>query len=213
MALLASHRTAWGRAIALREPCLILEDDALLAATTPAFLARIASLGGVDHISLETRGRKKTVSRSLDPRAPMRRLWQDRTGSAAYVIWPSGAAKLIAHADRQGGPSDAIISATYSLRSFQADPALAIQLDRCEVYGVPSPLPTRSSIDAIPKPPAATSGYSRAAQAAFRMRRIGAQVRMAFRHWLRPFTAERRHIAPASDWPRLNLALARSEPA
>jgi glycosyl transferase family 25 len=206
MALLASHVRTWQRVIALGEPCLILEDDALLATATPAFLAQVAALNGIDHISLETRSRRKTVARSRDPRAPIRRLWQDRTGSAAYVAWPAGAAKLIAHAAREGGPSDAIISSTYALVSFQADPALAIQLDRCAAYGVPQPLPSASSIDAMKKPAASEAGYSAAQRAGFRARRLVAQVRMGARQFVRPFSVERRQIAPAGDWPRLDLA-------
>jgi glycosyl transferase, family 25 len=208
MALLASHVGAWRRVVALGEPCVVLEDDALLARPTPAFLDRVAPLAGIDHVSLETRSRKKTVSRALDRRAPMRRLWQDRTGSAAYVVWPSGAAKLLAHAAREGGPSDAIISSTYALRSFQADPALAIQLDRCAAYGVPQPLPTASSIDAMNKPPVSEGGYSTAARLGFRVRRLAAQIRMGSRQFVRPLTTERRHIAPAADWPVLDRARA-----
>jgi glycosyl transferase family 25 len=137
----------------------------------------------------------------------MRRLWQDRTGSAAYIVWPSGAAKLTAHALRTGGPSDAIISATYTLFSFQADPALAIQLDRCAAYRVPQPLPSTSSIDAMKKPAASEAGYSAAQRVGFRMRRLAAQVRMGARQFVRPFSVERRHIAPAADWPALDLAV------
>jgi glycosyl transferase family 25 len=209
MALLASHLRAWQRVMSLAGPCLILEDDALLASSTPAFLAKVAPLAGVDHVSLETRGRRKTVARAVDARAPMRRLWQDRTGSAAYIVWPSGAAKLIAHAAREGGPSDAIISATYSLLSYQADPALAIQLDRCAAYGIPQPLPTASSIDAVNKPTAAQAGYTRLARAGFRLRRLAAQVRMGSRRWARPFAVERRHIPPEAGWPVVDLRAAR----
>ena len=79
----------WRRVMAIGAPCLVLEDDALLGLPTPAFLMRVAPLAGIDHISLETRSRKKTVSRSLDPRAPMRRLWQDRTGSLGR-LYPCG---------------------------------------------------------------------------------------------------------------------------
>jgi glycosyl transferase family 25 len=208
MALLASHVRAWRRVEALAEPCLVLEDDALLASQTPAFLTQVAPLADIDHISLEARTRKKTVARTLDQRAPMRRLWQDRTGSAAYIVWPSGAAELLAHAAKEGGPSDAIISSTYSLHSFQADPALAIQLDRCAAYGIAQPLPTASSIDAMKKPPVGEGGYSPLARAGFRLRRLAAQARMGSRLYLRPLTAERREILPAVEWPVLDLALA-----
>jgi glycosyl transferase family 25 len=206
MALCASHILAWRRVVSLIEPCLVIEDDALLAATAPAFLAGVAGLAGIDHVSLETRSRKKVVDRRLDPRAPMRRLWQDRTGSAAYVVWPGGAEKLLAHALRVGGPSDAVISSTYALTSFQADPALAIQLDRCTAYGVAQPVATASTIDAMRKPVAAVAGYTLGERARFRLRRAGAQLRMGARQYARPLRAQRRHIAPAREWPSLTVA-------
>lgn len=200
MALLASHVVAWRRVIELAEPCLVLEDDALLASATPAFLASLAALTDVDHVSLETRGRKKLVSRRPDPRAPMRRLWQDRTGSAAYLVFPAGARLLLDHAARIGGPSDAIISSTYTMRSFQADPALAIQLDQCPAHGIPQPIPSASSIDAVAKP-VARHGYPPLARLGFKFRRIGAQIRMGSRQLARLGHTERRLIAPAADFP------------
>lgn len=198
MALCASHMAAWRRVLALGAPCLVLEDDAVLAAATPGFLRQVEGLAGVDHVSLETRSRKKLVSRHLHPAAPIRRLWQDRTGSAAYVVFPRGARLLLAHAERAGAPSDALISSTYAMRSFQADPALAVQLDQCAAYDLPQPIPTASTIDAVSKPgfPPGTPAPKRLA---FRARRIGAQVRMGLRHVLRPGIAERRHILPARD--------------
>jgi glycosyl transferase family 25 len=205
MALLASHVRAWRRVRSLGAPCLVLEDDALLATTTPAFLGQVSRRSDVDHVSLETRGRKKIVSRKIDRRAPMRRLWQDRTGSAAYIVWPSGAQKLLARVALVGGPSDAIISSTYSLRSFQADPALAIQIDRCAAYGIAQPIITSSFIDAVKKPVLATSDYSFAQRMGFRFRRAVAQLRIASRQFSRPFVIERRHILPAGDWPALGI--------
>jgi len=203
MALCASHVAAWRRIVALDAPCLVLEDDAVLAGDVPAFLARLAPLGDVDHVSLETRSRKKLVARRARADAPMRRLYQDRTGSAAMVIWPSGAAKLLARATRQAAPSDALISSTYSLRSFQADPALSVQLDQAEVYGVPQAIRTASLIDAVAKPPPAA--LSPAARRAFRLRRIGAQLRMGWRQIRFAPVAARRHVGVAADWPQISL--------
>lgn len=196
MALCASHMAAWRRVLALGVPCLVLEDDAVLSGGTPAFLEQVAGLPGIDHISLETRNRKKLVARRMHPEAPIRRLWQDRTGSAAYVVYPGGARLLLAHAERAGAPSDALISSTYAMRSFQADPALAVQLDQCAAYGLPQPIPTASTIDAVTKPGFApdTTALRRLA---FRIRRIGAQMRMGLRQLLRSPVAERRHIQPA----------------
>ena len=194
MALTASHIRAWQRVIQCGAPCLVLEDDALLAADLPAFLARLAGRRDVDYVSLETRSRRKLVARRPEPDLPMRRLHQDRTGSAAYVVFPQGAELLIAHAARAGAPSDALISSAYALRAYQADPALAIQLDQCAAYGLPQPIPTRSSIDAVAKP--VRDGSPRIA---YKMRRIGAQIRMGWRQLIRIGRADRRFIKPAAS--------------
>jgi glycosyl transferase family 25 len=198
MALCASHMAVWVRVQALGEPCLVLEDDAVLAADLPAFLAAVLGLSGVEHISLETRSRKKLIGRKAHPQAPVRRLYQDRTGSAAYVLWPEGARKLLAHARRAGAPSDALISSTYDMVSWQADPALAVQLDQCAAYGVPQAIPTVSLIDAVKKP--ALEAESAVARRAYRARRIAAQLRMGWRQLRFAAVAERVHVRPAADW-------------
>ena len=201
MALCASHRVAWARVVALGEPCVVLEDDAVLSSGLPAFLEAVGSLSGVEHISLETRSRKKLVGRKLHAKAPMRRLYQDRTGSAAYVVWPEGARRLIAHADRAGAPSDALISSTYDMASWQADPALAVQLDQCAAYAVPQAIPTVSLIDAVKKPP--LEAESAVARRAYRARRIAAQLRMGWRPLRFAGVAERVHIRPAAEWAQV----------
>ena len=181
MALCASHMAAWRRVLELNEPCLVLEDDALLSPDVVAFMASVGPLTGVDHISLETRSRKKLVGRNFAHGLPMRRLYQDRTGSAAYIVFPSGAAKLLAHTSRVGGPSDAMISSTYAMRSFQCDPALSVQLDQAERYGIAPALETKSSIDAERKP-LEVGTIALSEKLGFRVRRISAQVVMGLRH-------------------------------
>jgi glycosyl transferase family 25 len=201
MALCASHMAAWRRIIALDAPCLVLEDDAVLAEALPAFLQNVAGLSGIDHVSLETRSRKKLIARTPHPAAPMRRLYQDRTGSAAMVIWPDGARKLLQRASMHAAPSDALISSTYSLRSYQAVPALSVQLDQADAYGVPQAIPTRSLIDAVGKPP--PEAFDAGARRAFRARRIAAQVRMGWRLLRFAAVARRIHVRPATDWPQI----------
>lgn len=175
-AVLASHRMAWQRVVEAGEPHLILEDDAWLSDRATDLLARLVPMTGLDHVSLETRGRRKIIGRAPHPGCPdIRRLYQDRTGAAAYVLWPGGAAKLLARSDREAGIADAVICAAYEMSSWQAVPALAIQLDQAGRYGVPPPLTTRSSIPPRPK-------ATREARAPhFRARRIAAQLRMAMR--------------------------------
>lgn len=198
MALCASHMAAWARVEALGEPCLVLEDDAVLASDLSPFLASVRDLPGLEHVSLETRSRKKLLARRAHPEAAIRRLYQDRTGSAAYVIWPSGARKLLARARLTGAPSDALISSTYAMSSWQADPALAVQLDQCAAYGVPQAIPTVSLIDAAKKPP--LEAETAAARRAYRARRIAAQLRMGWRQLRFAGVAERVHVQPAAEW-------------
>jgi len=204
MALFASHKRAWERVVDSDTPCLVLEDDALLARDTPRFLKQVAGLEAPDHITLETRGRKKFLARKLYPHAPIRRLYQDRTGSAAYVIYPRGAAKMLARAGRVAAPSDAAINDAYELISFQADPALVIQFDQCASLDMVPPLPVApSTIDRVPKPALADLGKHQ--QSAYRRRRKWGQLRMGLRLISHLPMATRRMVALAKAWPDLQV--------
>ena len=195
IAVLASHGTAWERVRAADVPHLIIEDDALLASDTPAFLRKIEDESGLDHVTLEVRSRKKLVGRR-HPNLPMRRLYQDRTGAAAYVLWPSGARKLLSHAAARPGLADAIIATTYEMNSWQADPALAVQIDQCAAYGMAQPIATESSIGSYLPPPRRGSHLAR---------RIAAQFRLGLRHLSKSAVAERRQIALSTNWPATRL--------
>ncbi|MEM9754762.1 MAG: glycosyltransferase family 25 protein [Pseudomonadota bacterium] len=196
MALTASHMAAWRRVIEARAPILILEDDALLSPSVPQFLAGVTGRGGMDHLSLETRGRKKLLARAA---GPVWRMWQDRTGSAAYVAWPEGAQDMLARAEIAAAPSDALISETRAQRSFQAVPALSVQFDMCEAYGIAPPIRTPSLIDVVEKPPVPRG-------AGFRRRRILGQVEMGLRALSHPM-AQHVHVQPAKDLVEAALAL------
>ena len=204
MALFASHLKAWLQVISENAPCLILEDDALLAAATPRFLKQVAGLEMPDHITLETRGRKKILGRSAYPYAPIRRIFQDRTGSAAYVMFPSGAAKMMRRAAHVTAPSDAAINDASELVSFQADPALAIQFDQCTAHDMTPPIPVApSTIDRVAKP--ALTWFSKRQQAGFRWRRIKGQFLMGIRMLAYMPVARRRIVALSQKWPDLTI--------
>ncbi len=174
---------------------LIIEDDALLAAEMPAFLQKLNREAGIDHITLEIRSQKKLVGRRHQ-NLPMRRLYRDRTGAAAYVLWPSGAGKLLSRATIRPGLGDAVICAAHELNSWQDDPGLAIQLDQCAAYGVTQPIQTKSSTSK--DSPQRASGL-------YRVRRIASQLHMGLRHLSRLFVAERRRITLSSNWPEFRL--------
>lgn len=191
IAVLASHTTTWERVRVANTPHLIVEDDALLASDTPAFLRKIEHVAGLDHVTLEVRNRKKLVGRR-HPNLPIRRLYQDRTGAAAYVLWPPGARKLLSHAAVRPGLADAVIATTYEMNSWQADPALAVQIDQCAAYGMAQPIATESSIGPDLPPPRRGSHLAR---------RIAAQFRLGLRHLSKSAVAERREIALSTNWP------------
>ena len=199
-ALFASHQKAWETVVRDNASRLILEDDALLSTETPAFLAQAEAFGKAERICLEVRGRKKLCSRRLSAVTPrIRRLYQDRTGSAAYVLWPSGARKLLARGKQRPGLSDAVMCAAYEVLSYQADPALAVQLDQCPVYGIRQVLETRSNLSSSPIPRRAD--FSLRQRWLFRCRRVGVQLRMGRRALCCLWAASWREIPLARSWP------------
>lgn len=178
MAALASHRAAWERIAQGTKPMLICEDDAVFQPDTPDFLAQIEALPDAELVTLETRGRRKLIARDPHPAAPMHRLWQDRTGAAAYVLRPSGAKKLLSRVAKAPGLADGILCAAYEVSAWQAVPAMAIQLDRCETEGIDAPIKTDSAIGREVKPKAQPT-------TAQKLRRIRAQLRMGVRQIVR----------------------------
>lgn len=174
MAALASHRAAWVRVVEGGAPMLILEDDAVLIPGVAEFLAKVEPVAEAELVTLETRGRRKLIARASHAQAPMHRLWQDRTGAAAYVLRPSGAAKLLARVEQAPGLADSVLCAAYEVEAWQAVPALACQLDQCEAEGIAPPIQTESAIGREPRPTAEPSPEQR-------QRRIASQLRMAAR--------------------------------
>jgi glycosyl transferase family 25 len=135
-----SHRSAWQKIIDNNIPALILEDDALLSKHTPDILNSISELSHIDLVQLEIRGRKKLIKdhgNKISSTHTLYRLYQDRTGAAGYVLWPSGAKKLLEHESVYGiGLADANIASCYNIKSYQVEPAAIIQLDQCNDYDV-----------------------------------------------------------------------------
>ncbi|MBW0159719.1 glycosyltransferase family 25 protein [Sedimentimonas flavescens] len=186
-----SHVNAWKYAATQDCDTLILEDDALLSRHTPKVLKALEDIGGVEHVTLEVRRRKKIVSktgRQIGSAHQLLRLYQDRSGAAAYVLSPSGAQKLLARASTQVALADAMICKAYELKSFQIEPACAVQLDRALAYGIGATPNTVSQIDAGKLIASNKHSFG------FRARRIGAQLRMAVRALLHLGVAERREI-------------------
>jgi glycosyl transferase family 25 len=185
VACFMSHHQVWQQIAASHQPALVLEDDAILARNTPELLRVLSQLEGVDHVSLETRQRQKLLGRRFKSmeglNTRLHPLLQDRTGAAAYVLWPAGARVLLAKFEQQGmGLADAFISSTYALKSWQTVPAFAIQADVALAYGVSCPIAPHSLIarEKVPSPPTRNALHD----LQLKWRRLRAQLRLAVRY-------------------------------
>lgn len=192
VACFLSHFKLWIRVAKGKDAVLILEDDAILADLLPDFIGHISSLENVDYLSLETRGRKKLIGnvQSLCSTLGIAPLYQDRTGAAAYVLWPSGAQALVDKCLKKGAAlTDAFISSNYQIRSWQAVPALCVQSDMAEYYGLENKLQTHSYIqENDSKSNYKATGFL---HWIFKIRRLLGQLRMAGRWAQKVFISTR----------------------
>jgi glycosyl transferase family 25 len=188
-----SHRSAWDRVIRSREPALILEDDAILSIFLPELLDSLNKIKSTDLINLENRSRKKFVSRSyvdIECNSKLLRLYQDRTGAAGYILWPSGANKLIQLEKNNGiGLADAHITSCHALKAFQVEPSPIIQLDQCMAYGI-----ANKHTNAILKSTVST-GHNYKGGIYFIMKRLFYQLKLALRQLFILTKSHRRYIS------------------
>ena len=187
-----SHRSAWDKIIKSRKPALILEDDAILSKALPELLVNLNNIENTDLINLENRSRKKFVSNShleIGCNSKLLRLYQDRTGAAGYILWPSGAKKLIQFEKNKGiGLADAHIKECYSLISYQVEPTPIIQLDQCKDYGVINSYTNSNSKSTV------SSDQNYRGGIYFILKRLLSQIKLAFWQLLILTKSKRRYI-------------------
>lgn len=188
LACFFSHKSAWEKVLELSQPCLILEDDAILAKNSGAVLKSIEQkqFSDIDLINLEVRSRKKIISKQkkldiLKGEFQLFELYQDRTGAAGYVLYPSGAKKLLARL-KQTAPAiaDGFICASYELKNLQIEPALVIQQDQMQAYDLDEKMQFASTIGRSEHYKPVYS--SLAEKIKFKKRRIIGQLAMALRY-------------------------------
>ena len=146
-ACLSSHIECWKIVRDHGVPFMILEDDALLADETREVLATVTQIKKLDLLQLETRNRAKVLGTKIANLGSLevRKLLLDRAGAAGYVLWPTGAKKLLAHVDKTPGLADSIIGKPGLLRAAQVIPAQVIQNDMALLYGVHQGLTVETS--------------------------------------------------------------------
>jgi glycosyl transferase, family 25 len=174
---LTSHILAWQEIAKLDKPAMVLEDDAIFLNDINSLILALENIKDIDYLNLETRARKKLIGKSHKILLA-RELFMDRNGSAGYILWPTGAKKLLAKAKKRPGLADEFISTTFHLKAWQTWPAQIIQMDLCENYGLLPPIKTQSSISA---PPKKTIEVSIGQKIIFRIRRIIGQLRFGWR--------------------------------
>ena len=190
-----SHRHLWEKIIANNQPALIMEDDAMLSKHLPNMLQHILTLNDIDYINLEVVGRRKIVSKKSliipSSNSKLYRLYLDRNGTGGYILYPSGAKKLLTYELQTGiGLADAHINACDDLIAYQIEPAALIQLDQCEKYGITPPLNIKSNIETLPKPAITFKDKWH-----FGFKRASAQIRQAIRQILYYFQSQKRSIS------------------
>lgn len=199
LACFLSHKKAWEAAALSNTHSLILEDDALLSPSCKEIITDVTNFIDFDFICLETRFRRKKLIGPIQnsEKGSFARLYQDRAGAAAYILSPKGAQKLCNRSNHiKPGLADAYISSAYELNSYQVIPALAIQLDQCEIHNLVPPIQTRTSInEERPK-----FNLSISTKYGFVYRRILSQVRLASRILSKRLKASFKEIPLASSF-------------
>ena len=156
LACCLSHVLAWETVIKEDKPYLILEDDAILHKDTPSALNALGDKDNYDCVNLETRNRKKILSKTRVPLSndyTLSQIIYNKSGAAAYILRPSGAKILYSYYKKNGAAlADAILAHCDHFKHFQIEPALAIQIDCCAHYKIVPPLETASNISQQPKP-------------------------------------------------------------
>ena len=146
-----SHKAAWQRVVEKNEPFLILEDDVILSKDTGKILSHFHQANDYGLINLETTHRLKLIGNSevrINHKYSLRRLLHNKTGAAAYIIWPSFAKKLLLKfSDQSAALADAALYTNFfGTKQYQLSPAPAVQLQYADAFNIKQPLTTKSTI-------------------------------------------------------------------
>lgn len=145
-----------GKVILENKPCAILEDDALLVHDFAQVLSEIETLNdpNIDLINLEVQPRYKVIAKHpthsiVDGGYDIYQLLLEKNGTGGYVLFPSGANKLLAEAQHRLALADAFIYGCSNLNLYQIEPAALLQDVICPAYNIPVETPPVSLIGAI----------------------------------------------------------------
>jgi len=188
-----SHQFVWKKVIESKIPTLILEDDTLISSDIYQLLKGFEKIEFCDLLNLANRGRKKFVSRRpifSNANYSVFKLYLDTTGAAGYILWPSGAKKLLdCEASKGLALADAQIYNCRSLKSFQVEPSPIIQLDMVGHYGIKYKFDEEISKSSV------SSNARLKKNLSFQFKRIWAQLKLGLYQAKISFSATKRFIS------------------
>lgn len=155
LACLFSHKKAWEQVIKENQPCVILEDDAVLSNDFSHILTQLEKtpLTNIDFINLEVHTKPKIISRTPIQTLKNHQLFAlflDKSGAAGYILYPTGATKLLKYLSHKIELADSFIFECPTLNKAQIEPAIVIQSDKCHLHNIPfDEFPIQSMIGVI----------------------------------------------------------------
>lgn len=186
-----SHKVVWDLIVKNNEPMIVLEDDAFLASNISQVINGLQKQTNIDYVNIETRYKRRRLIAKLPKQKigdyELYRLYQGRSGTGGYILWPSGAKQLLIKMEKEGiGLVDKFINSAYSLVSYQVSPAPLIQIDQCHIHQLKSPIEAASSI----------SKYSnkKSPPLKYRYRRIIGQIKIGLNYLCNIHHAEQKSI-------------------
>lgn len=126
-----SHKKIWNIVLESGKPWLILEDDCVLSSRTPKVVSDLYQTTNLEFVTLEARDKRVVISKAgqvlPDGITGLFKLYHMRGGAASYLLWPSGAEKLLSYTKNRLPISDSAIGLATGLKKHQINPACSIQ--------------------------------------------------------------------------------------
>ena len=185
LACFLSHKKAWDYIVEHDEPCVVLEDDAILVKDFKNILNDLMQIKEMDYLNLEVHGRKKTVAKKssysiANNNYDLFEIFIDRSGTGGYVLYPAGAKILLDFMSKRAiGLSDEFIHSCYELKAYQIEPAALLQSDKCPEYSVPCKYIHESVIAQVKNK--LNFDLTTNEKSQFKMRRIKTQINLGLR--------------------------------
>ena len=133
-----SHLEVWKKICISDYPAVILEDDVILTTSSIQAFEEFSTYENADIINLEATGKKQVSYECKHKSFLLRKLVLNSSGAGAYMLWPSGAKKLLKHYQSNGAAlADVFINETRNLNSWQIVPAVVIQQCMLPYYEMP----------------------------------------------------------------------------